>query len=47
LALVTAFALVPGAAHAQKILTLGGSDSIGSLLDRQNALFTKTCNESR
>ena len=45
LALVTAFALAPSAAHAQKTLTLGGSDSIGSLLDRQNALFTKTCNE--
>ncbi len=35
-----------GAASAQvKTLTFGGSDGIGSLLDRQNALFTKTCNE--
>jgi tripartite ATP-independent transporter DctP family solute receptor len=37
--------LHPAAASAQKTLTLGGSDSIGSLLDRQNALFTKLVNE--
>ena len=37
--------IVPQAASAQKTLTLGGSDSIGSLLDRQNALFTKLVNE--
>ena len=34
-----------GAASAQKTLTFGGSDSVGSLLDRQNALFTKLVNE--
>ena len=32
-------------ASAQKTLTFGGSDAIGSLLDRQNALFTKLVNE--
>ena len=37
--------LLPSPATAQKTLTLGGSDSIGSLLDRQNALFTKLVNE--
>ena len=37
--------VLPISAEAQKTLTLGGSDAIGSLLDRQNALFTKTCNE--
>ena len=37
--------LVPATASAQKTLTLGGSDSIGSLLDRQNALFTRLVNE--
>ena len=37
--------LHPAAASAQKTLTLGGSDSIGSLLERQNALFTKLVNE--
>ena len=35
----------PSPVSAQKTLTLGGSDSIGSLLDRQNALFTKLVNE--
>ena len=37
--------LLAAAASAQKTLTLGGSDSVGSLLDRQNALFTKLVNE--
>ena len=37
--------VLPISAEAQKTLTLGGSDAVGSLLDRQNALFTKTCNE--
>ena len=37
--------LLPSPATAQKTLTLGGSDSIGSLLDLQNALFTKLVNE--
>jgi len=40
-----ALLLLPATASAQKTLTLGGSDSIGSLLDRQNALFTKLVNE--
>lgn len=35
----------PSPGHAQKTLTLGGSDAIGSILDRQNAYFTKICNE--
>jgi TRAP-type transport system periplasmic protein len=37
--------LAPATASAQKTLTLGGSDAIGSLLDRQNVLFTKLVNE--
>ena len=37
--------LAPVSARAQTTLTLGGSDAIGSLLDRQNALFTKLVNE--
>ena len=37
--------LGPSPVSAQKTLTLGGSDSIGSLLDRQNVLFTKLVNE--
>lgn len=37
--------LLPAAASAQKTLTFGGSDAIGSLLDRQNVLFTKLVNE--
>ena len=36
---------VSDVARAQKTLTLGGSDSIGSILDRQNDHFTKLCNE--
>ena len=36
---------VSDVARAQKTLTLGGSDAIGSILDRQNAHFTKLCNE--
>src|SRR5688572_9722830 len=35
----------PSPASAQKTLTFGGSDAIGSLLDRQNVLFTKLVNE--
>jgi tripartite ATP-independent transporter DctP family solute receptor len=45
LLLALAVVLLPTLASAQKTLTLGGSDSIGSLLDRQNALFTKLVNE--
>ena len=40
----TLMALACGA-QAQKTLTLGGSDAIGSILDRQNDHFTKLCNE--
>lgn len=36
---------VAAPASAQQTLTFGGSDAIGSLLDRQNALFTKLVNE--
>src|SRR6185295_18772043 len=42
---VTAAFSFSGTAQAQKTLTLGGSDSIGSILDRQNDHFTKLCNE--
>ena len=45
LALGLSLLLIPSPVSAQKTLTLGGSDSIGSLLDRQNALFTKLVNE--
>jgi TRAP-type transport system periplasmic protein len=44
-ALAISACLLPSAATAQKTLTFGGSDAIGSLLDRQNALFTKLVNE--
>jgi tripartite ATP-independent transporter DctP family solute receptor len=45
LAAAAAACTLPVAAHAQKTLTLGGSDAIGSILDRQNDHFTKLCNE--
>jgi len=44
LTVIAAFSF-SGTAQAQKTLTLGGSDSIGSILDRQNDHFTKLCNE--
>jgi TRAP-type transport system periplasmic protein len=44
LAAVAAFALAAPAA-AQQTLTFGGSDAVGSLLDRANANFTKMVNE--
>ncbi|HVL55357.1 MAG TPA: TRAP transporter substrate-binding protein [Burkholderiaceae bacterium] len=34
-----------GGAHAQTTLTFGGSDAIGSILDRQNLRFTACVNE--
>jgi tripartite ATP-independent transporter DctP family solute receptor len=45
LAVAAVLAFAPATANAQKTLTLGGSDAIGSLLDRQNVLFTKLVNE--
>ena len=45
-ALALAFAtLVGGAAQAETVLTFGGSDAVGSLLDRQNAMFAELVNE--
>ena len=44
--LVTAAALVATtAAQAQQTLILGGSDAVGSVIDRANAMFTKLVNE--
>jgi tripartite ATP-independent transporter DctP family solute receptor len=40
-----ALATFAAPAGAQQTLIFGGSDTIGSLLDRQNALFTKLVNE--
>lgn len=37
--------LLPLSASAQTTLTLGGSDAIGTTIDRGNALFTKLVNE--
>lgn len=45
LAVAMTLSLAAPAAEAQKTLTFGGSDAIGSLLDRQNVLFTKLVNE--
>ncbi|HRD76577.1 MAG TPA: TRAP transporter substrate-binding protein [Hyphomicrobiaceae bacterium] len=45
LALALGILALPAAANAQQTLTFGGSDAIGSLLDRQNALFAKLVNE--
>lgn len=39
------FAAAPQPVAAQQTLILGGSDSIGSIIDRTNALFTRTVNE--
>src|SRR6188474_3144437 len=43
--ILIALCTIPEMVQAQKTLTLGGSDAIGSILDRQNAHFTKLCNE--
>ena len=45
LLLLLSVLLTPSTVSAQKTLTFGGSDAIGSLLDRQNVLFTKLVNE--
>jgi tripartite ATP-independent transporter DctP family solute receptor len=42
---VLAAALFAGAPQAQTTLTLGGSDAIGTVIDRGNAMFTKLVNE--
>jgi TRAP-type transport system periplasmic protein len=42
---VVAVCTVAATAQAQRTLTLGGSDAIGSILDRQNDRFTKLCND--
>lgn len=44
LALVATIGLAP-LAHAQPTLVLGGSDAIGTVIDRSNAMFTKLVNE--
>jgi len=44
LALGAALVSAP-AAHAQQTLVLGGSDAIGTVIDRSNAMFTKLVNE--
>jgi TRAP-type transport system periplasmic protein len=45
LALAVALTLATGAAEAETVLTFGGSDAVGSLLDRQNAMFAELVNE--
>ena len=40
-----ALAVTPAAAQNQKTLTLGGSDAVGSLIDRANARFAELVNE--
>ena len=45
LALALAATLVGGAAQAETVLTFGGSDAVGSLLDRQNAMFAELVNQ--
>jgi tripartite ATP-independent transporter DctP family solute receptor len=45
LALAVALTLATGAAQAETVLTFGGSDAVGSLLDRQNAMFAELVNE--
>ena len=44
-ALLAGAAVLAPLAHAQTTLTLGGSDAIGTVLDRSNAMFTKLVNE--
>ena len=40
-----AAAAFAGAARAETVLTFGGSDAVGSLLDRQNAMFAELVNQ--
>ncbi|MEO6271448.1 MAG: TRAP transporter substrate-binding protein DctP, partial [Lautropia sp.] len=44
-ACVALLPLVPMVAQGQTTLTLGGSDAIGTTIDRGNAMFTKLVNE--
>ena len=44
-ACVALLPLLPLAANAQTTLTLGGSDAIGTTIDRGNAMFAKLVNE--
>lgn len=44
-AFVAALMAVAGGASAQTVLTFGGSDAIGSILDRQNLRFTACVND--
>jgi TRAP-type C4-dicarboxylate transport system substrate-binding protein len=44
-ALLAALMAVAGGASAQAVLTFGGSDAIGSILDRQNLRFTACVND--
>ncbi len=43
--LLAASALLAAPLHAQTVLTLGGSDALGSILDRQNLRFTACVND--
>ena len=43
--LLAAALLLAASAHAQTTLTLGGSDALGSILDRQNLRFTACAND--
>ncbi len=44
-ALLAALCLLAASAQAQTVLTFGGSDAIGSILDRQNLRFTACVND--
>lgn len=44
-ALLAAFSLLAAGTQAQTVLTFGGSDALGSLLDRQNLRFTACVND--
>ncbi len=44
-ALLAAVCLLAASAQAQTVLTFGGSDAIGSILDRQNVRFTACVND--
>ena len=37
--------LAPGLSQAQQTLTFGGSDAVGTVIDRTNAMFAKLVNE--
>ena len=44
-ALLAALMALAGGAPAQTTLTFGGSDAIGTAIDRGNAMFTRLVNE--